>query len=377
MNWLAIGLVMLGIVGVGIVVFLFKKYVDHIKQSNSSFWDEQKQNLIQELMRLNEQNTIHWKSLSDVQQKYLEGILNTINTLTSRIDKQLERIRSTVDEKLTETLNKRLAQQFNLVSDRLEKVYKQLGEMQELNKGVGDLKRILSGVKTRGVWGEMQLEEILANFFSPVQYVKNARLFENAREVVEFAIKIPQDISSNKVVYLPLDSKFPIDVYSKLVKAAQTYDKEAIKQAEKEFFKAIKAEAKRISKYVNPPITTNFAIMYIPSEGMYAQIAKSPEFMSALYKEYRIMVAGPATITAFLTSISMGLRTFAIQKHTDRVWELLKHIRKDFEKFQVLLAKTSKNLELTKRQIDEALKRTDKIAGHLESVEQLPAPTRE
>ncbi len=353
--------------------FLLKNNFDVLHKNQNKSLNDLRQELTNLFLNLNQKQAESIKSISDLQSKHLLQIFQSVDKLVDKVDKQLDSIRETVDEKLTSTLNKRLSEQFKLISSRLERVYHQLGQMQELNKDVGDLKKILSGVKTRGVWGEVQLESILEQYFSKAQYDKNVKLTDKIRENVEFALKLPKDNDFKKIIYLPIDSKFPLEPYQKLIKALEKGEKELIIKAEKEFISSIKQEAKRISKYVNPPKTTGFAIMYLPAEGLYAEVAQRPALLDNLHKDFNIMVAGPSTITAFLLSIRMGLRTLAIQHHTSKVWDILAKVKTDFLKFRDMLAKTSRNLELTRKNIDEAIKRSDKISVTLEAVEQVPA----
>ncbi len=382
MEILTIVLLSVNIILVLFLIYFFYKNKQNdfnLESSLSEFAKSQRldlSNLRQELtnlfLKLGQRQSTDIKAISELQTKHLNQIFQSVDKLVEKTDRQLDKIRETVDERLTTTLNKRLAEQFKLISERLEQVYHQLGQMQELNQGVGDLKKILSGVKTRGVWGEIQLEGILSQYFSKSQYDKNVRLGEKTRENVEFALKLPKDNNLKEVVYLPIDSKFPLEPYHRLIKSVESADKKLIEKAEKEFIASIVNEAKRIAKYVNPPKTTNFAIMYLPAEGIYAEVAQRPGLLEKLHKQHNIMVAGPSTITAFLLSIHMGLRTIAIQHHTSKVWEILAKIKHDFVKFRDMLAKTSRNLELTRKNIDEAIKRSEKISVTLDSVENLP-----
>ncbi len=370
MEYLLMGLILgLGLIIVG---FILKQNLDNIRQEQNKDLTDLRHELTDLFLKLNQKQSQEIKGISDLQSKHLLQIFQTVDKLVDKVERQLNNIRDTVDERLTTTLNRRLAEQFKLISERLERVYHQLGQMQELNRDVGDLKKILSGVKTRGVWGEVQLESILDQYFSKAQYDKNVRLTEKIREVVEFALKLPKDNDLKEIIYLPIDSKFPLEPYHKLIKAVESGDKDLLARAEKEFVTSIKLEAKRISKYVNPPKTTSFAIMYLPAEGLYAEVAQRPDLLEKLHKEFKIMVAGPSTITAFLLSVRMGLKTLAIQHHTSKVWDILSKIKTDFIKFRDMLAKTSRNLELTRKNIDEAIKRSEKISVTLEAVEQVP-----
>ena len=277
---------------------------------------------------------------------------------------KLEQMRETVDEKLHVTLEKRLGESFSQVSERLEKVHQGLGEMQLLASDVGGLKRVLTNVKTRGTWGEVQLGSLLEQMLSPDQFVKNAHIQEGSAEVVEFAVKLPDGD-----VLIPIDSKFPIEDYERLIEASDKGDVAQIEFASNELEKRIKLEAKRISsKYIYPPKTTDFAIMFLPTEGLYAEVMKKPGLSSEIQTKYRISIAGPSTLGAFLNSLQMGFRSFAIQKRSGEVWKTLSEVKTEFEKYLAWIEKVKRNLEQAYKTIDEADTRTRAVARKLRGV---------
>lgn len=283
-------------------------------------------------------------------------------------DRQLTEMRRTVDEKLTESLDKRLNDSFAQVSQRLEQVYKGLGEMQSLAVGVGDLKKVLTNVKTRGIWGEMQLGSLLSSMLAPNQYDENVAVVPGSAERVEFAVRLPG--KDTDVLYLPIDSKFPQEDYLRLVEASQSGDAAAAEAARKALVQHMKQEAKRIAaKYVSPPHTTDFAVMFLPIEGLYAEVVQSPELCESLQREYRIVVAGPSTLTALLNALQMGFRTLAIEKRSSEVWSLLGAVKTDFDKFSDVLEKTRQRLVQATESIDNAFTRTRSIQRKLGSVE--------
>lgn len=301
-------------------------------------------------------------------QELIEKRLLAIQTDTS---KQLDQMREVVDEKLQKTLNERLTQSFAQVSERLEQVHKGLGEMQTLATGVGDLKKILSNVKTRGVLGEIQLAAILEQLLSPDQYETNVRTNPNTADRVEFAIKLPGD--GETPVWLPIDAKFPADLYSSLSDAYDAGDTDAISAAGRMLEQRIKAEAKTIKeKYICPPNTTDFAIMFLPFEGLYAEVVRRG-LVDTLQQEYRITIAGPTTMAALLNALQMGFRTLAIQKRSSEVWELLGAVSTQFDKFAGVLGKARDRLRLADNELDQLIgTRTRVIQRHLRDVSALP-----
>ena len=297
-----------------------------------------------------------------------------LRTLQEDNSKKLEQMRATVDEKLHTTLEKRLGESFKQVSDRLEQVYKGLGEMRTLAAGVGDLKKVLTNVKTRGTWGEIRLSHILEQILTPDQYEVNVATKKNSNDRVEFAIKLPgQATEKDKVVWMPIDSKFPQEDYQRLMDAQEAADKELADKSIRNLEMRIKAEAKYIKdKYLDPPHTTDFGIMFLPVEGLYAEVLRRPGLCDNLQREHRIVVAGPTTLAALLNSLQMGFRTLAIEKRSSEVWELLGMVKTEFGKFGDVLAKTKKKLQEASNTIDQAEVRTRAIERKLRDVQDIP-----
>ncbi len=299
-----------------------------------------------------------FKTFEAGNEQKLENMRQTIetrlHTMQEDNQKKLDDMRKTVDEKLQKTLEEKMSQSFQLVSERLEQVYKGLGEMQNLAVGVGDLKKVLSNVKTRGILGEIQLGAILEEILSPEQYETNVATKPNSRDVVEFAIKMP--VGDNASVYLPIDSKFPADAYLKLQDARDTGDQEAVQAAAKELAARIRQSAKDIhEKYVEVPYTTEFAILFLPFEGLYAEVVNSG-MVETLQRDYKVNIAGPSTMAAILNSLQMGFRTVAIQKRSLEVWNVLGAVKSEFDKFGDIL-------EATQQRITQANKELDKLVG--------------
>ncbi|MGN0680508.1 MAG: DNA recombination protein RmuC [Candidatus Fimisoma sp.] len=294
-----------------------------------------------------------------------------ISVLTEDNNKQLEQMRQTVDEKLQKTLEDRISQSFKLVSDRLEQVYKGLGEMQNIAAGVGDLKKVLSNVKTRGILGEVQLGAILDQILSPDQYVENVVTKSTGSERVEFAVKLPGDDDGE--VLLPIDAKFPGDAYSKLMDAYDTGDAAKVEEAARNLEKVIKSEAKDIrDKYIEPPYTTDFGIMFLPFEGLYAEVVRRG-LLETLQRDYKVNIAGPTTMAALLNSLQMGFKTLAIQKHSSEVWNILGAVKTEFDKFGGILAKTQNRLNQANEELDKLIgTRTRSIMRKLKDVTALP-----
>jgi DNA recombination protein RmuC len=287
---------------------------------------------------------------------------------------RLEEMRKTVDEKLHATLEQRLGESFKIVSDRLEKVHQGLGEMQQLAIGVGDLKRVLTNVKTRGTWGEVQLEMLLEQVLTPEQYAKNVETVPGSGERVEFAIKLPGNDDGGTPVWMPIDAKFPKEQYERLADAADRADAEGVAQASRELERAVRGEAKTIAeKYLSPPLTTDFAILFLPTEGLYAEVMRRPGLADELQRVHRISIAGPSTLSALLNSLQMGFRTLALEKRSSEVWQVLGAVKTDFGKFGDVLAATKLTLERAAKNIDQAEVRSRQMARKLKSVEALPS----
>jgi DNA recombination protein RmuC len=317
------------------------------------------------------------EKLTRSNEEKLDNMTGKIESKLSNIQKdnseKLEKMRETVDEKLHKTLEERLGQSFKLVSDQLEVVSRGLGEMQTLAHGVGDLKKVLANVKTRGVMGEYQLENILEQLLSPGQYEKNVKPDPQSDQMVEFAIKLPGKNEKDKSIWLPIDAKFPISSYEELRAAYDQTSSELIGECKKEFFRALKKSAKDIrDKYIRPPHTTDFAIMFLPVEGLYAEVLKETSVFEELQHDYRVTVTGPTTLSALLSSLQMGFRTLAIEKRSSEVWELLGTVKAEFGQFGKVLDKTKKKLGEASHAIDQAGVRTRAIARSLRDVEELP-----
>ena len=288
-------------------------------------------------------------------------------------EKRLEEIRQTVDEKLQQTLNERISQSFRLVNEQLANVQKGLGEMQSLAQDVGGLKRVLSNVKTRGNIGEIQLSMLLEQLLAPEQYEANVHTRKGSDAVVEFAVKLPGKDDAREFVYLPIDAKFPKDVYEQLLDAYDAADPQQIESAGKQLEATIKKMAKDISeKYLAPPATTDFGIMFLPFEGIYAEVVRRSALLEDLQRTYKVVVTGPTTLAAILNSLQMGFRTLAIQKHSGEVWTILGAVKKEFEKMGGMLEKAQRNLQTANGQIEEVLgTRTRAIQRRLKDVDTL------
>lgn len=325
------------------------------------------------------------KSLHDLRvqlSKSLQEIRLEVNQRLETIQKdnhtQLERMRHTVDEKLQKTLEERLGKSFELVSQRLIEVQKGLGEMQNLASGVGDLKKVLSNVKTRGVLGEIQLGNILEQLLTPEQYSINVATIPDSRCHVEFAIKLPGREDGDRPVWLPIDSKFPMDKYEYLQDAYDSGDPDLITKTTKELFLTIKAMAKDIhEKYIEPPYTTDFGILFLPTEGLYAEVARHTDLIQLLQRDYKIMVAGPTNLAALLNSLQMGFRSLAIEKRSSEVWKVLGAVKTEFAKFGGVLDKVQTKLRQASDTIDKVGVRSRAIERQLRGVEQLPAGNQE
>ena len=323
----------------------------------------------QQLARLTQSNEQRFEQL----RVSVETRLSAIQTDNAA---KLEEMRKTVDEKLHATLEQRLGDSFKLVSERLEQVHKGLGEMHTLAAGVGDLKKVLTNVKTRGTWGEVQLEALLDQVLTAEQYEKNVATRPNSNERVEFAIKLPgqgKRDADSRPVWLPIDAKFPIEDYQRLVEAQDRADPVAVEAAAKALEARLRDEAKKIrDKYVEPPHTTDFAILYLPTEGLYAEALRRPGLADALQRDYRVSLAGPTTLTALLNSLQMGFRTLAIEKRSSEVWAVLGAVKTEFGKFGEVLEATRKKLEQATKSIESAGVRTRQIERKLKGVEALP-----
>ena len=318
------------------------------------------------------------KALTESNQRGLKHLQETVDgrlqELRSSNERKLEQMREVVDEKLQSTLEKRLGESFKLVGDRLEAVQQGLGEMRSLASGVGDLKKVLTNVKTRGTWGEVQLGALLEQILTPEQFDRNVMPRPDSREVVEFAIRLPGTSDDPAgCVWLPIDSKFPQEDYLRLVEASENGDAVAVQQAQGALIRSIQDSAKDVStKYLNPPLTTDFAILFLPTEGLYAEALRHPGLVERLQGEHRIVVAGPTTLAALLTSLRVGFRTLAIEQRSSEVWKVLGAVKHEFGKFGGVLEKVKRQLDIAGRTIEETGVRTRAMERRLRTVEDLP-----
>jgi DNA recombination protein RmuC len=311
-------------------------------------------------------------SFSNNMKIFSDTLENRLKALQEDNNTKLEKMRETVDEKLQSTLEKRLGESFRLVSERLELVHKGLGEMQNLAIGVGDIKKVLSNIKTRGVLGEYQLENILDQILTVEQYSKNVRTKSGSNASVEFAVKLPGRDDKDKTVWLPVDSKFPTEDYGQLIDAYEQGNTEAIADARKYLVKRIKDSAKDIrDKYIDPPNTTDFAVMFLPFEGLFAEVLNNTGLFEVVQREYKIIITGPTTLSAFLSSLQMGFRTLAIEKRSSEVWETLGKVKTEFRRFGEILEKTKKKLVEATNTIDSAGVKSRAIEKQLKDVQTL------
>jgi DNA recombination protein RmuC len=359
----------------------FKELVDKNFQSITELLDfsskRNREELANSLRFFEEKFSSKIESLTKETNQGLEKNRETVERKLADIQKEngekLEKMRETVDEKLHKTLETRLGESFKLVSERLELVQKGLGEMQSLAAGVGDLKKVLSNVKTKGVLGEYQLGAILEQLLAPNQYAQNVVTKEGSRDNVEFAIKIPGKDDSNKTVWLPIDSKFPTVDYETLMDAYDSGDVAALDRSKKELENKIKNFAKDIhTKYIDPPNTTEFGIMFLPFEGLYAEVLRIPSLFETIQNNYKITIAGPTTISAFLNSLQMGFRSLAVEKRTSEIWNVLGAVRTEFGKFADILDATKKKLDQASDELAKTGARTRQIEKKLKDVETLP-----
>jgi DNA recombination protein RmuC len=323
--------------------------------------------------------------LGQQQRAQLDGLAAQVRQLTAVVDERLgkiregneaklEEMRKTVDERLHGTLEKRLGESFKLVSDRLEAVQRGLGEMQGLAAGVGELKRVLTNVKARGTWAEVQLGALLEQLLTPDQFDRNVETREGSREAVEFAIRLPgAEGEPGSPVWLPIDSKFPQEDYLRLLEAAERADAEGVQRAAAALSRAVRVAAQDVrDKYLDPPRTTDFALLFLPTEGLYAEVLRQPGLLEELQQTYRVVVAGPASLAAILTSLRMGFRTLAIERRASEVWQVLAAVKSEFGKFGAVLGKVKRQLDVASRTIDATEVRSRAMERKLRTVEALP-----
>ena len=359
-----------GLTGVrGEIVTALEKAGQDLRQSSDDLSRLQKERLdavAQQVERLSETNTKALEALRETLQRNLD-------TLRNENTEKLEAMRQTVDEKLQGTLEKRLSESFKLVSERLEEVHKGLGEMQSLATGVGDLKRVLTNVKVRGTWGETQLANLLAQVFSPEQYYTNCTTKPGSSERVEFAIRFPGRGPDDAEVLLPIDAKFPREDYERLVEAAEAGDGDAVEAASRALELRIRACARDIhDKYICPPETTDFAILFLPTEGLYAEVLRRGGLVDKLQTDYRVAIAGPTTLNALLTSLQLGFKTLAIQRRSSEVWQVLSQVKTEFGKYGDVLAKVQKKLQEASKTVDDVAVRHRAVSRSLNRVGDSP-----
>ncbi|MDD3243983.1 MAG: DNA recombination protein RmuC [Eubacteriales bacterium] len=333
---------------------------------------------IESLRRTVEENLVGFTSRQGQQMEQMrQAVERRLETIQQGNEKKLDEMRGVVDEKLTATLETKLGQSFKMVSDQLEQVYKNLGEMRSLSKDMGDIKSIFSNVKTRGTWGEVQLGALLESMLTAEQFQANVKIRPTRDDIVEFAVKLPGP-DEGSTVWLPLDSKFPMEDYQRLVQAQESHDPAAAAEAEKALEVRVLSQARTIrDKYIQPPYSTDFAVLFVPVESLFAEILRRPGLCERIQQECRVTVAGPTTLSALLNSLRMGFRTLAIQKRSGEVWKLLGAVKKQFGSFADTLGKIDRNLELASKSVRDAASRTNMIQRRLDKVEELPAPEAE
>lgn len=383
----------------------FSQQLAHLTGSNEQKLDNVRNAVDARLQSFTEETGKQLRELSDIlprrmtetaalQQNQMEGFSRQIGGLTQSNDQKLEKMRITieqkmkelqndnaqkldqmrvvVDEKLHATLEQRLGESFKLVSDRLEMVHKGLGEMQTLAAGVGDLKKVLTNVKSRGIWGEVQLGNILEDILTPDQYDTNVAV-KKGSERVEYAIKLPGPDLEKDCIWLPVDAKFPVEDYQRILDASELGDAAQVEQAGKQLELRVRTQAREIlTKYVEPPATTDFAIMFLPTEGLYAEVLRRPGLFESLRREFRVIATGPTTLAALVNSLSIGFRTLAIQKRSSEVWGVLGAVKTEFSKFGSVLEKTQKKLQEASNTIEDAARRSRAMERKLRNVEALP-----
>jgi len=370
-------LIILALIATLIYVFVFKK--DGEIDIDLSAIDRLEAQLKDEMMRSRLENNTGQKEIREELDKTLNANFNSItqvvegrlNNLQKDNSEKLEKMRETVDEKLHATLERRFGESFKMVSDRLDQVHKGLGEMQTVAAGVGDLKKILSNVKTRGTWGEVQLGNLIEEIFTPDQYEKNVKTKKGSSENVEFAIKLPGNSDDIKHIYLPIDAKFPLEDYQRLMEARE--NNEDLISFSKNLETRIKAEAKDIkNKYIDAPYTTDFGLLFLPVESLYAEVLRIPGLFESVRREYNVIITGPTTVQAILNSLQMGFKTLSIQKRSSEVWEILGVVKKEFNNFGVILEKTHKKIQEAGNTIEQAMTRSRAIDRKLNKVTDSP-----
>ncbi len=352
-------------------VAILQTKTDDLKRTLGDEFSRNRQETAARLKEINELVREIQAANSRQNEKITQTLSDSVDKLQQSNEKKLDQMRETVDEKLTSTLTKRLDSSFKVVGEQLENVHKSLGEMKELAGGVNDLQRVLTNVKARGTWAEVQLGSILEQTLTADQYAANVSTKDDGKRV-EFAVKIPSKQDDDSFIWLPIDSKFPQEDYLRLADAAERADKEGVEAAGKALERRIKEEAKTISDlYINVPKTTNFAILFLATEGLYAEVLRRPGLAEELQTKYRIMICGPTTITAFLNTLRMGFKTIALDKRAADVWKVLGAAKTQYEKFELVLAKAKKKIDEAGSSLDDATHRNAMIQRNLRSVESL------
>ncbi|MBC7981569.1 DNA recombination protein RmuC [Candidatus Parcubacteria bacterium] len=370
-------LIILALIATLIYVFVFKKEGEI--DIDFSAIDRLEAQLKDEMMRSRLENNTGQKEIREELDKTLNANFSSItqvvegrlNNLQKDNSEKLEKMRETVDEKLHATLERRFGESFKMVSDRLDQVHKGLGEMQTVAAGVGDLKKILSNVKTRGTWGEVQLGNLIEEIFTPDQYEKNVKTKKGSSDNVEYAIKLPGNSDDIKHIYLPIDAKFPLEDYQRLMEARE--NNEDLISFSKNLEMRIKAEAKDIkNKYIDTPYTTDFGLLFLPVESLYAEVLRIPGLFESVRREYNVIITGPTTVQAILNSLQMGFKTLSIQKRSSEVWEILGVVKKEFNNFGVILEKAHKKIQEAGNTIEQAMTRSRAIDRKLNKVTDTP-----
>ena len=354
------------------------KVEEKLKQMNEGLHETariSREDLGKSLKEFQQTFTQNVKDFNELQKQKFDSMALKQDELVKSTELKLEKMRETVDEKLHKTLEERLGRSFKIVSERLEAVQKGLGEMQNLASGVGDLKKVLSNVKTRGVLGEIQLGNILEQLLAPEQYEANVKTKQGSNDLVEFAIKLPGKDDSGKEVFLPIDAKFPQEDYVRLQSAYEEGNVELVDASTRALLQSVKKFARDIKdKYIDPPFTTDFGIMFLPIEGLYAEVVRQPDLIATLQRDFKIIVTGPTTLAAMLNSLQMGFKTLAIQKRSSEVWQILGAVKTEFGKFGGVLEKAQKKINEANKELDSLVStRTRMMMSKLKKVEELPS----
>ncbi len=346
---------------------LLTGFFDTMNKQNALLIENYNKSIKSEMSTITEMQKQQLKHVQDKMKELIVDMNSNMNKILENNEKKLEQMRVTVDEKLNESLEKRFKASFEVISNQLESFSKGIGEMKSLANGVGDLKKVLTNVKTRGTFGEVQLGQLLEQMLSNYQFSANVGVKEHSQERVDYAVNLPG--KDDKTIFLPIDSKFPIEDYLKLVEVSENGSLEEVKKQATAIEKTIKKQAKSISeKYINVPVTTDFAIMYLPVEGLYSEVVRNTGLVEQLQRDYRIIVCGPTTLSAILNSLQMGFKTLAIEKRSSEIWSLLNIFKKEFTTFMELLSKTQKKINEASNTIDDATKRTRIITKKLDKV---------